>query len=257
MTIRTLIVDDEALARERIRSLLIGDPQVAVIGEACNGPEAAVLIKRLKPDLVFLDVQMPEMDGFEVIRAVGVERMPHIIFVTAYDQYAFRAFEVHALDYLLKPFSKRRFKESLARVVQTVEAAKGNGAFRDQVKGLIEKVRSESPYNEWLVVNLDGDRMIAVKTESIEWIEAAGKYVIFHMDGRKFIKRETMAGLESRLDPRKLIRVHRSRIINVAAIKEIQPWFHGEFILIMKDGAKITLSRAYRDKFRALFGGSF
>ncbi len=257
MTIRSLIVDDEPLARERIRSLLMGDPRVAVIGEASNGPEAAVLIKRLKPDLVFLDVQMPEMDGFEVIRAVGVERMPHIVFVTAYDQYALRAFEVHALDYLLKPFPKRRFKESLARIVLTIEATKGNGAFREQVKELIETVRSEPAYNEWLVVNLDGDRMIAMRTEDIEWIEAAGKYVIFHGDGRKFMKRESMEGLESRLNPRKLIRVHRSRIINVAAIKEIQPWFHGEFILIMKDGAKITLSRAYRDKFKTLFGGSF
>jgi len=254
MAIKVLIVDDERLARDRIRDILAKDPRIEIAGEARNGIEAVSQIDRLAPDLVFLDVQMPGMDGFDIIRAVGSGRMPHIIFVTAYDQYAVRAFEVHALDYLLKPFDKGRFREALDRAFLAVDPRRGETAFEDGLRQLVASLEKKSPYPEWFVVRT-ADRATPVKTESIDWVEAADNYVVLHVGDGELIMRETMDRIETLLDPRKFIRVHRSRIVAARAVKEIQPWFHGDVLLVLKDGSKVPLSRTHRAKFKAVFGG--
>jgi len=254
MAVKVLIVDDERLARDRIRDILAKDPRVEIAGEARNGIEAVSQVDRLAPDLVFLDVQMPGMDGFDIIRAVGPGRMPHVIFVTAYDQYAVRAFEVHALDYLLKPFDKSRFQEALDRAVLAIEPRRGETAFEDGLRRLVGSLEKKSPYPEWFVVRT-ADRATPVKTESIDWVEAADNYVVLHVGDGELVMRETMNRIETLLDPRKFIRVHRSRIVAARAVKEIQPWFHGDSLLVLKDGSKVPLSRTYRAKFKAVFGG--
>ena len=254
MAVKVLIVDDERLARCRIRDILRDDPRIKIAGEARNGSEAVSQIDRLAPDLVFLDVQMPGMDGFDVLRAVGSAGMPHVIFVTAYDQYAVRAFEVHALDYLLKPFDKSRFQEAVDRAVLAVESGRGSKVFEEGVRRLIGGLEKKSPYPEWLIIK-SADRATPIRTDSIDWVEAADNYVVLHAEGGKFITRETLNGIENRLDPAKFIRVHRSRIVAARAVKEIQPWFHGDSLLVLKDGSKVPLSRTHRAKFKAVFGG--
>jgi two-component system, LytTR family, response regulator len=253
MIVKSLIVDDEPLARERIRDLLADDPRIEIAGEARNGNEAVAQIGRLAPDLVFLDIQMPGMDGFEVVRTIGAGRMPHIIFVTAYDNYALRAFEVNALDYLLKPFDKDRFRQALDRAVRAFESGRGGQAFEDGMRRLLESLKKKTPYPEWVAVK-STDRVTPIRTDTIDWIESSGNYVVLHTESGRHTLRETLGGLESRLDPGKFIRVHRSRIVAARAVKEIQPWFHGDGLLILKDGSKITLSRTYRDKLRSFFG---
>jgi two-component system LytT family response regulator len=254
MAIKVLIVDDEPLARERIRDILRKDPRIEVIDVARSGLEAVSQIERLAPDLVFLDIQMPGMDGFEVIRAVGSGRMPHLIFVTAYDQYAMRAFEVHALDYLLKPFDKSRFQAALDRAVAAVESGSGTKAVEEGLRRLVGSLEKKSPYPDWLVIK-SADRTTPLRTEDVDWIEASGNYVVLHSRGGEHVMRETLARIESRLNPEHFIRVHRSRIVALRAIKEIQPWFHGDGLLVLKDGSKIILSRTYRSRFQTVFGG--
>ncbi len=254
MAVKVLIVDDERLARDRIRDILADEPRIEIAGEARNGSEAVSLIDRLAPDLVFLDVQMPGMDGFDIVRAVGSERMPYVIFITAYDQYAVRAFEVHALDYLLKPFDKSRFQEAVARAVQAVESKRGGKVFEEGVRRLIESLEKKSAYSEWIIVRTE-DRATPIRTDAVNWIEASGNYVVLHAEGGEYAIRETLNGIETRLDPAKFIRVHRSRIVAARAIKEIQPWFHGDGLLILRDGSKIPLSRTHRARFKTVFGG--
>ena len=254
MAIKVLIVDDERLARDRIRDILRDDPRIEIAGEARNGIEAVSQIDRLAPDLVFLDIQMPGMDGFDIVRAVGSGRMPHVIFVTAYDHYAIRAFEIHALDYLLKPFDKSRFQEALDRAVQTVESGLGAKVFEEGVRRLVGHLEKKSPYPEWLVAKSE-DRATPIRADAVDWIEASGNYIVLHAEGGEHVMRETLNHIETRLDPAKFIRVHRSKIVAARAVKEIQPWFHGDGLLVLKDGSRITLSRTYRAKFRAVFGG--
>lgn len=253
MAVKVLIVDDERLARDRIRDILRGDPRIEIAGEARDGIEAVSLIDLLAPDLVFLDVQMPGMDGFDVLRAVGSAGIPHVIFVTAYDRYAVRAFEVHALDYLLKPFDKSRFQEAVDRAVQTVESGRGARVFEEGVRRLIGSLEKKSAYSEWIIVRTE-DRARPIRTDAVDWVEASGNYVVLHAEGGEYVIRETLNGIETRLDPTKFIRVHRSRIVAARAVKEIQPWFHGDGVLILKDGSRIPLSRTYRAKFKAVFG---
>ena len=255
MKIRTLIVDDEPLARMRIRDLLKHESAVEIIGESGNGLEAVSAIQDQSPDLVFLDVQMPEMDGFEVLKTVGARRMPQVIFVTAYDQYALRAFEVHALDYLLKPFDRPRFQKALDRAKEYIHLKK-NGGFNDRLRELLQEIKSESKYVDRFIIKSEG-RIFFLKSSEIDWIEAAGNYVTIHAGNEAFTQRETMSGLEKRLDPKKFMRIHRSKIVNIDRIKEMKPWFRGEYVIVLKDNTELTLSRKYREKLKSLFNHSF
>lgn len=254
MKLQTLIVDDEPLARERIRTLLADEPDVEIIGECANGRAAAAAIQKLKPDLLFLDVQMPELDGFGVLDQIAAAKMPTIIFVTAYDQYALRAFEVHALDYLLKPFDRERFQKALQRARLQIQQAK-NGEINTRVLALLEDLRAEKKWLERLVIK-SGGRIFFLKVEEIDWIEAAGNYVRLHVERETHLLRETIKNLESQLDPKKFLRINRSTLVRLDRIKELQPWFNGEHAIILQDGVQLTSSRGYREKLDELMGKS-
>lgn len=246
MNLRALVVDDELLARQRIRHLLRRATDIDVAGECANGLEAVKAIEDLKPDLVFLDIQMPELDGFGVVEAVGAEAMPPTLFITAYDQHALRAFEVHALDYLLKPFSVERFHQALERARRwCVHQKDGTGP---NLEALIDGLRQERPWVDRLLVKL-GDRHVLVRTAAIQWIEAEDNYVRLHVEGTSHLLRQTMTGVLGRLDPAQFRRIHRSAIVNLDCIKEFQPWSGGDHLVIMRDGTKLTLSRTFRDQF--------
>jgi two-component system LytT family response regulator len=251
--IRALIVDDEPLARERMRSLLDVEPDVDVVGEASNGLEAVDAILDRSPDLVFLDVHMPKLDGFEVIQAVGPDRMPAVVFVTAYDQHALRAFEVQALDYLLKPFDRDRFQGTLKRVRRQMEQV-DSGDLNQKLLALVRDLDGHrSPRHGRLIVKSSG-RLFFLRTEDIDWVEAAGNYVRLHVGQEGHLLRETMASIEARLDAELFFRIHRSHIVNIERIKELQPWFNGEYIVILRNGMKLTLSRGYRERLQERLG---
>jgi two-component system LytT family response regulator len=254
MKIRTLIVDDEPLARERMRSLLAAEPDIAIVGECRDGREAVEAIRRDSPDLVFLDVQIPELDGFQVLEAIGADRAPAIIFVTAYDQYALQAFEVHAVDYLLKPFDEERFRRALARARQAWAGEKGE--LSEKLLSLLHELKAPQGYLERLVVKSAG-RLFFLRTDEIEWVESAGNYVCLHVRGESHLLRETMAGLESRLDPARFVRIHRTAIVNIDQVKELRPLFHGEYLVLLRDGTELTLSRGYRDRLQEVIGKEF
>jgi two-component system, LytTR family, response regulator len=251
MAIRALIVDDESFARKGLRTLLRDDEDITIVGEAPNGRRAVTAIRELRPSLVFLDVQMPELDGFGVIDEVGVDAMPATIFVTAYDQYALAAFEVHAVGYLLKPFDRDRFARTLQhakkRLTQPAEQGLGPEALK-----MLDALRSQRRYTDRLLVNTDG-RIIIVKTADLRWIEAADNYVRLHVGtGSGYLLHESMRALEERLDPAHFVRVHRSAIVNVEWIKEIQPWYAGALVVILQGGERLTVSRSFRDRVLAL-----
>lgn len=250
--IRTLIVDDEPLARRGIRAQLAEEADVLIIGECGNGREAVAVIKEQEPDLVFLDVQMPELDGFGVVEAIGVERMPAVIFVTAYDKYALRAFEVHALDYLLKPFDGERFLRALQRARAQIER-KSISDLSQRLQSLIDDLKAGRKYAERIVVKSAG-RVFFLSVEEIDWVEAADNYVRLHAGGDAHLLRETMSTLEKRLDPAEFLRIHRSTIINVRRIKDLRPLFHGEYEIRLKDGTRLSSGRGYRDSLQELFG---
>jgi len=249
MIVRAIIVDDEALARQRIRRLLERQEGVEVVAEAADGEEAVEAIRRTKPDLVFLDIQMPELDGFGVIEAVGVERMPHTIFVTAYDQHAVRAFELQALDYLLKPFPEARFQAALRRAVNQIVLEKERGQFLGHLEKLLRQHRQESPTQDRFLVKARG-RIIFVKADDLDWVEAAANYVVLHAGAEEYVLREGINRFEKALDPRRFVRCHRSAIVNLDAIKEIQPHFRYEYVIILRTGHRLTLSRTYRANFQ-------
>ena len=252
--IRVLLVDDEPLAREMLREMLKGDPQVAIVGESCNGREALEAIRSHSPDLVFLDVQMPEVGGFEVLSSLGKEEIPHVIFITAYDQYAVRAFEVQALDYLLKPFDQERFDVSWQRArAQVIRDRNGVRDMDQRILALLEELKAGKSYLERLVIKTGG-RIYFLETAEIDWIEAEGNYVSVHSAKKSHLLRETISSLESQLDPRKFVRIHRSSIVRLDFIKELQPWFHGEYRIILQDGTQLTLSRNHRDKLQEALG---
>jgi two-component system LytT family response regulator len=252
VNIRTLIVDDEPLARERIRTLLEAEPDIEVIGECREGREAVDVILRDKPDLVFLDVQIPELDGFEVVKRLGNGRIPVIVFVTAYDQYALQAFEVHAVDYLLKPFDAERFGKALARARKAIHVEHGNG-FSEKLLALIQDLRAPQGYMERLVVKTSG-RLFFLRTDEIDWIESSGNYVCLHTGAESHLLRETMSALEEKLDPARFIRIHRTAIVKIDQIKELHPLFHGEYEVVLRDQTRLTLSRGYRDRLQGLLG---
>ena len=252
MRIRALIVDDEPLARERIHELLKADPDFEVVGEATNGREAVAAVDKHRPDLMFLDVQMPEMTGFDVLQAVKPAHMPVVIFVTAYDKYALKAFDAHALDYVLKPFDAQRFHKAMDRAKERLSSRNG-GELRNRLLALLKDVKSEPKHLDRLVIK-SGGRVIFLRTDEIDWIEAAGNYLRLHVGKDAHLLRETMANMESKLNPEKFLRIHRSTIVNIERIKELQPWFGGEYVVIMRDGKQVTLSRGYRDKLQQLLG---
>ena len=250
--LRTLIVDDEPLARERLASLLSAEQDIEVVRQCRDGEEAVTAIQQLTPDLVFLDVQMPALNGFEVIEAVGAERMPLVIFVTAYDQHALRAFQVRALDYLLKPFDRDRFKEALQRARQHVQRDE-TGDLGRRLLALVKDLRRDQPKTDRLVVK-SGGRLFFLRTDEIDWIEASGNYVRLHVGSASHLLRETMNSIEGRLDPEKFFRIHRSRIVNMERIQEMQPWLNGEYAVVLRNGTRLTLSRGYREKLQERLG---
>lgn len=252
MAIRTLIVDDEPLARERIRTLLAAEPDVRIIGECADGKSAVTAIRGKSPELLFLDVQMPEMDGFAVLEALRDEPAPVVIFVTAYDRYALRAFDVHAIDYLLKPFDRERFHRALHRAREAIQGDGGEQLSR-RLLALLQDVRAEPRYLQRLVIK-SGGRVFFLRVEEIDWIEAAGNYLRLHVGRSEHLLRDTMNRIESQLDPEQFLRIHRSTIVNLERVKELQPSFHGDYLVLLHDGRRLTLSRNYRARLQELLG---
>ena len=252
-TIRTLIVDDEPLARRRIRRMLARHADVEVIGECANGSEAIVAIREQQPALVFLDVQMPEGDGFAVLESIGVDDAPLIIFVTAYDHYAVRAFEVHALDYLLKPFDRRRFDDALQRAKSRLTSERSD--VTERALALLEALRAQQSHIERMVIKAGG-RAFFLKTEEIDWIEAEGKYVRLHVGRESHLVREAISQIEAQLDPKRFMRIHRSTIVNLDRVRELQPWFHNDYRVILRDGTELMLSRSCRKRLGELLGNT-
>ena len=248
MNIRALIVDDEPLAREWVRSAVAEDPELEVMGECGDGFEAAEAIRRLKPDLVFLDVQMPGLDGFGVLEALSPEEIPAVVFVTAFDQYAVRAFEAQAVDYLMKPFSKERVEEAVRRVRELVKG-KSLEDFRESISKIVEKIRRDRSFPEWVLLKSDG-KNVFVKVKDIDWIESSRNNVRIHVGPTIYLLHETTSAIASRLDPKKFLRIHRSAIVNIERIKELHPWFNGDYAVILRDGTQLTLSSSYRDRLK-------
>ena len=244
--IRVLIVDDERPARQKLRRYLDAETNMEIVGEAANGRDAVAAIADHRPDLVFLDVQMPGLDGFAVIEALDFEPLPQFIFITAHDQFALRAFEVSALDYLLKPFEPARFKKVLDRARQFLQREGADDA-SERMSRLLQELRSGPSYVERLLVHADG-RAFFLRVESIRWIEAAKNYVHLHAAKDVHRLRGTIEGLQQRLDPARFIRVNRSQIVNLDYVKELHPWFHGEYRIILNDGTEINWSRRYIDR---------
>jgi len=242
--IKTIVVDDEPLARKRLQNLLKEDDEIELLKLCRNGKEAIETILKYSPDLVFLDIQMPEIDGFEVIRRLNMQRIPIIIFVTAYDEYALDAFEVHALDYLLKPFDKKRFYKALNRAKDYLKNS--TNKFDSKLESLVQELNPTPSYLNRLMVKTSG-RVFFVGADEIEWIEASGNYVQLHTGDKSYLIRETMSNMGKKLNPDKFYRIHRSTIVNIECVKELQSWFHGDYMVIMKNGEKLTMSRNYKD----------
>jgi two-component system LytT family response regulator len=245
MKIRTLVVDDQPIARQRLLSLLSDEPDVQVVGEAASGPEAVDAVRRLRPDLVFLDMQMPELDGLGVIAAVGPERMPATIFVTAYDEYAVQAFEVHALDYLLKPFARGRFQQALARARGQLQRDRA-GLLAGRLVALVDELRAPAPGGDRIMVRAGG-RVSFVDVAAVERVEAEGNYARIYTRTESHLIRETMASLLARLGEERFFRIHRSRIVRIDLIQELRLAAGGDYDVVLKNGLRLGLSRLYRD----------
>ncbi|MBL9186789.1 MAG: response regulator transcription factor [Opitutaceae bacterium] len=256
--IRTLIVDDEPAARRGVRLLLARDPAFEVVGEAANGAEAAALIASLRPDLAFLDVQMPGADGFAALDGLDPAATPAVVFVTAYDEHALRAFEVHAVDYLLKPYDDERFAAALQRAKAEVRHRVQDraGTRLSQIMELLSSgsgtaAQSVPPGGDRILVKSSGE-IFFLKADEIDWIEAEGDYMKFHVGPRSHLMRETMARLEARLDARRFVRIHRSTIVNIDRVRKLSPSFGGEYAVVLADGTKLRLSRGYQERIAAL-----
>ena len=251
--IRTLIIDDVPLARDRIKRCLATDSEIEIVGECDNGAKAVADIRTLAPDLIFLDVQMPALDGFGVLEALRGERVPGVIFVTAYNEYAIQAFEVNALDYLLKPVDCERVNKAVERAKTRLAQLNRTDDFDSRVRAMLEDIKSGSKYLKRLTIKLTG-RTILLPTDEIDWIETHGNYVKVYAGRESHLIRGTMQSLETKLDPEKFVRVHRSVMVNVEKIKEIYPRSNGDQDLVLQNGQQLMLSRNYRDRFFALLG---
>jgi len=243
-SLQVLIVDDERLSRRRLRRLLGQDPELQVIGECETGQDAIEFLSNHSPQLVFLDVQMPGVDGFSVVERVGAEEMPCTIFVTAYDQYALRAFEVHAMDYLLKPYEEKRLAESVKRAKRQLANFELE-TDRDRLREMIESMNKSARCRDRLAVRC-GENLVLLRVEQVDWIEAADNYVYLHCGNETHTLRETMNSLQRTLDSTKFMRIHRSTIVNLDRVKALQPWFRGDYRVVLSTGTQLTLSRSYR-----------
>ncbi len=252
MKVRTLIVDDEELGRKRIRKLLSLESDFEIVGESRDGREAIRAIEKFSPDLVFLDVQMPELGGFDVLSQIDPVKMPVIIFVTAHDQFALKAFQAQALDYLLKPFDDERFAQSLQRA-RTYLNGNAAGEIRERLARLVKGLPSQGQYLLRVAVKSAG-RVVFLKAGEIDWIEAAGNYVNLHVGKESYLLRGRMSELEKRFDPEQFFRIHRSTMVNLDRVKELQPLFKGEGIVILKDGQKLSASRSCSQRLQAFLG---
>jgi len=250
--ITTVIVDDEPKRRIFLNMRLVNDQALQIVTESGSGCQALRVVKKLKPDLLFLDIQMPELDGFAVLQALEWDHVPLVIFVTAYDQYAMRAFEVHALDYLLKPFDDHKFDRAMNRAKAQIRGREARSAAEGMV-GLLKELSDRSSYMERIPIK-SSDRIILLKTERIDWIESDDNYVKIHCGKSSHQIRETISNLERQLNPAKFLRIHRSTIVNIELIESFQPMYHGEYRVILNNGAQLTLSRRYRDKARQALG---
>ena len=251
----TLIVDDEPLAREGLRMLLSEDPDVAAIHQAKDGREAITAIRKARPDLVFLDIQMPEMDGLSVVREIGAERMPAVVFVTAHDQHAIRAFEINAVDYLLKPVTRERFAQALARAKARLQTQPGEDASR-QILSLLETIAAPHRSVKRLAVRSAG-KTVFVDVGDVDWIEGAENYVKLHAGRTAHLVHVAMGTLEKSLDPDTFLRIHRSIIVNIGRIKELEPALHGEYMVTLESGVRLRSGRTYHEKLKALAGNPF
>lgn len=249
---KTLIVDDEPLAREKIRDLLQQETDIEIIGECADGVSALQTIRQLEPDLIFLDIQMPEMNGLEVISFLDLARAPFVIFVTAYDQYAVQAFEREALDYLLKPFSEERFKSALARFRKNAQTdSTQQNPWTDKLKHVLDQI--QNPHTPETIAAKKGDAIVLVSPEEIEWVEAADNYIILHSKTEKFFIRSGIASFQNRYPNGPFLRVHRSLLVNQKKIRELHPLFNGEFTIVLTSGRKLKTSRSYKENIQKLF----
>jgi two-component system LytT family response regulator len=259
MKMRTIVVDDEPLARRRLARLLEAEDHVEVVAVCATGRDAVSAVREHAPDLLFLDVQMPEMDGFGVLRELGGAGMPQVVFVTAYDQYAIQAFEVHALDYLLKPYTPARLSTAVQRAARQLQAPRAAPA--ERLAELLEHLERERRALEGRLAGAgpahghttrllvkDGERMFFVPVERIDWLEAEGNYVRLHCGREAHLVRATLSGMEEQLDPTRFTRIHRSTIVNLDRVKEVRPWFAGDYLVKLNDGGELRLSRRYRDR---------
>jgi len=257
VTIRTLLVDDEELARRGLRVRLERAGDIAVVGECGNGGEAIAAIGKLAPDLVFLDVQMPEVSGFDVIAGLDPKRAPHIIFVTAFDQYAVKAFEVNALDYLLKPIDDERFAQALRRAREALASSRDEnfGArLNAGVASFHQGAAAMRPGSDRLAIPT-GDRVVLLRIAEIDWVEACGNYVSLHIGKKAWLLRETIAAMDQRLAPHGFARIHRSTLVNVERVAELRALANGEFAVLLRDGDELKLSRSFRHALGMLSGG--
>ena len=247
MKLKVLIVDDERPARTKVRRFVSADADVGQIFEAPDGVRAVDVIREESPDLVFLDVQMPGLDGFGVVEALGTDTLPHVVFVTAFDDYAVRAFDVHAVDYVMKPFDAERLGRALARAKAAIASRKDgeNGA---QVERLLADLRRARPEHLERLLVQGAERSVLLPLSRVDRLESARNYVVLHAGRESFRVRSTLDRLEQRLDPRRFVRVSRSAIVNVERVAELKPWSHGDWIVVLADGAKLRLSRTFRDR---------
>ncbi len=264
MRIRTLIVDDEVNARKGIRTLLLRDPELEVVGECGDGRAAVESIERLTPDLVLLDVQMPHKNGFEVLEAIDMERPPTLIFITAWDSYALKAFEVSALDYLLKPFSDERFYQALERA-KGQHRERRTAEFSRRLLALVEHYRSAGQVEDLARVPQDkeplrrffikaGGEINFVPAEEVDWLQAVGYYTKIHVGQKSYLLRGNLGRIEAQLDPREFARIHRSTMVNLNRVRRLKDWFNGECLVVLKDGTELKVSRRYRQRLETLLG---
>lgn len=252
--LRVLVVDDEAPARRRLVDLLEEDGDFDAIMEAENGVAAVAMIEKERPDIVFLDVQMPEVDGFGVINAIGPDQMPVTIFVTAYDQYALKAFDADATDYLLKPFGTKRYEQAILRAKARVQQASAH-VFGPKILDLVARRAEPGEIWDWIVIKTGGVTRFVMAAE-IDWVEAAGVYVNLHVQGKEYVYRTSLGSVTKRLDPFRFVRIHRSSVVNLKSIVQLDPTSHGEFEVLLKDGTRLVLSRHYRAEVEKRLGQS-
>lgn len=245
-TLRALIVDDEELARRLVREFLSAHADIEIVGECDNGLEAVRQIGALAPDLVFLDIQMPELNGFDVLDGLDSEEIPMVVFVTAFDQYALNAFQVHALDYLLKPYEDERLLEALDRAKAQMRQKNGSSPTQ-KVQEMLASTRADRAKVGRIMVR-SGGRITFVRVDDVDWIEAQGDYICLHTQGKKHLIREKISDMEAQLSPNSFLRIHRSTMVNVTRIREMQPLFHGEYAVVLHDGTRLTMSRSFRDR---------